>query len=65
VVTAAITVIWIDRRWSGAGVEALARVEVVEPTNNAAARALRPAVPWRMGSFGSDSAADSWFGSRS
>jgi transposase len=28
------------------------RVEGVEPTNNAAERALRPAVPWRKRSFG-------------
>lgn len=32
------------------------RVEGVEPTNNAAERALRPAVLWRKGSFGSRSA---------
>jgi transposase len=32
-----------------------ARVERVEPTNNVAERALRPAVLWRKGSFGSDS----------
>src|ERR671933_518224 len=30
-----------------------ARVEGVEPTNNVAERALRPAVLWRKGSFGS------------
>ena len=29
-----------------------ARVEGVEPTNNAAERAVRPAVLWRKGSFG-------------
>jgi transposase len=29
--------------------------EAVEPTNNAAERALRPAVLWRKGSFGSQS----------
>jgi transposase len=34
-------------------------VEGVEPTNNVAERALRPAVLWRKGSFGSDSAAGS------
>src|SRR5205814_2404881 len=34
-----------------------ARVEGVEPTNNVAERALRPAVLWRKGSFGSDSEA--------
>jgi len=32
------------------------RVEGVEPTNNAAEQALRPAVLWRKGSFGSRSA---------
>lgn len=32
------------------------RVEGVEPTNNAAERALRPAVVWRKGCFGSRSA---------
>jgi len=31
----------------------------VEPTNNTAERALRPAVLWRKGSFGSDSEAGS------
>ena len=36
-------------------------VEGVEPTNNRAERALRPAVLWRKGSFGSDSAAGSRF----
>ena len=38
-----------------------ARVEGVEPTNNAAERALRPAVLWRKGSFGSDSEVGSRF----
>jgi len=41
-----------------------ARVEGVEPTNNVAERALRPAVLWRKGSFGSDSAAGSQFAER-
>lgn len=36
----------------------------VEPTHNAAERALRPAVIWRRTSFGSQSAAGSQFGSR-
>ncbi len=36
----------------------------VEPTNNAAERALRPAVLWRKGSFGSESAAGSRFAER-
>jgi transposase len=41
-----------------------ARVEGVEPTNNMAERALRPAVLWRKGSFGSDSEAGSRFAER-
>jgi transposase len=41
-----------------------ARLEGVEPTNNAAERALRPAVLWRKGSFGSDSTAGSRFAER-
>ena len=36
----------------------------VEPTNNAAERALRRAVLWRKGSFGSHSAAGSRFAER-
>jgi transposase len=35
------------------------RVEFIEPTNNVAERALRPAVLWRKGSFGTDSEAGS------
>lgn len=38
-----------------------ARVEGVEPTNNAAERALRHAVLWRKASYGTDSAAGSRF----
>ncbi len=38
-----------------------ARLEGVEPTNNGTKRALRLAVPWRKGSFGSDSEAGSRF----
>jgi transposase len=38
-----------------------AQVEGVEPTNNAAERALRPAVLWRKGSFGTHSEAGSRF----
>jgi len=38
-----------------------ARVAGVEPTNNVSERALRPAVLWRKGSFGSDAAAGSRF----
>jgi transposase len=41
-----------------------ARVESVEPTNKGAERALRPAVLWRKGSFGSGSAAGSQFAER-
>jgi transposase len=41
-----------------------ARVEGVEPTNNGAERALRPAVLWRKGSFGSASEAGSRFAER-
>jgi transposase len=41
-----------------------ARVDGVEPTNNVAERALRPAVLWRKGSFGSDSAVGSRFAER-
>jgi transposase len=40
------------------------RVEGVEPTNNAAERALRPGVLWRKGSFGSDSEAGSRYAER-
>ncbi len=36
-------------------------VEGVEPTNNAAERALRPAVLWRKGCFGTQSAAGNTF----
>jgi transposase len=38
-----------------------AHVDGVEPTNNVAERALRPAVLWRKGSFGTQSAAGSRF----
>src|SRR5712692_1976635 len=41
-----------------------ARVEGVEPTNTVSERALRPAVRWRKGSFGSDSEAGSRFAER-
>lgn len=39
-------------------------VEGVEPTNNAAERALRPAVLWRKGCFGADSANGNTFVAR-
>ena len=37
------------------------QVEGVEPTNNAAERAIRPGVLWRKGSFGTQSAKGSHF----
>jgi transposase len=49
---------WWSALWT------FARVEGVEPTTNVAERALRPAVLWRTGSFGSDSAAGSRFAER-
>ena len=49
---------WWPALWS------FARVDGVEPTNNVAERALRPAVLWRKGSFGSDSEAGSRFAER-
>ena len=39
-------------------------IEGLEPTNNRAERAIRPAVLWRKGSFGSDSEAGSRFAER-
>jgi transposase len=39
-------------------------MEGVEPTNNGAERALRPATLWRKGSFGSTSEAGSRFAER-
>ena len=50
-------------KWWGA-LWTFARVEGVEPTNNVSERALRPAVLWRKGSFGSDSEAGSRFAER-
>jgi transposase len=47
-----------------AALRTFARVEGVEPTNNVSEQALRPAVLWRQGSFGSDSAAGSRFAER-
>jgi transposase len=51
------------RKW-WAALWTFARVDGVEPTNNGAERALRPAVLWRKGSFGSDSEAGSRFAER-
>src|SRR5205085_2935613 len=44
-----------DLREYGAALWTFARVEGVEPTNNAAERAVRKAVLWRKTSFGSAS----------
>ncbi|MBI2760955.1 MAG: transposase, partial [Chloroflexi bacterium] len=53
-------VCWEPRQlWPAPGT--FAQVEGVEPTNNRAERALRPAVLWRKGSFGTHSAAGSRF----
>ncbi len=49
---------WWSALWT------FARVAGVEPTNNGAERALRPAVLWRKGSFGCDSEAGSRFAER-
>ncbi len=53
-----------DLREYGAALWAFARVEGVEPTNNAAERSLRKAVLWRKGSYGSASKAGSRFAER-
>jgi transposase len=52
----------LTKRWSA--LWTFARVDGVEPTNNVAERTLRPAVLWRKGSFGADSAAGNWFAER-
>jgi len=49
---------WRTARWT------FASLEDVEPTNNVSERALRPAVLWRQGSFGSDSEVTSRFAER-
>jgi transposase len=49
----------LQKRWPA--LWAFARVDGVEPTNNVAERALRPAALWRKGSFGSDSETGSRF----
>jgi transposase len=49
---------WWSALWT------FARVDGVEPTNNVSERALRPAVLWRKGCFGSDSEAGSRFAER-
>jgi transposase len=49
---------WWPALWTFAGVDG------VEPTNNVSERALRPAVLWRKGSFGSDGEAGCRFAER-
>jgi transposase len=51
------TKLW--QQWDG--LWTFAQVEGVEPTNNAAERAVRPAVLWRKGCFGTQSEAGSRF----
>ena len=46
---------WWEALWT------FTKVEGVEPTNNVSERALRPAVLWRKGSFGTDADAGSRF----
>ena len=53
-----------DLREYGSALWTFARVEGVEPTNNAAERAVRKGVLWRKGSFGSHSAQGSRFAER-
>jgi len=50
-----------DLREYGAALWTFAKVEGLEPTNNAAERAIRKAVLWRKGSFGSASPGGSRF----
>jgi transposase len=50
-----------DLREYGAALWTFAKVEGLEPTNNSAERAIRKAVLWRKGSFGSASAVGSRF----
>ena len=62
---------WVDDRKAWAlcrnlselwdGLWTFSKIEGVEPTNNAAERALRPGVLWRKGSFGSQSTRGSRF----
>jgi len=53
-----------DLREYGAALWTFTEVEGVEPTNNAAERAVRKGVLWRKGSFGSHSADGSRFAER-
>ena len=50
-----------DLLWRGPALWTFVREEGVEPTNNAAERALRPAVLWRKRCFGTQSSAGSCF----
>ncbi len=50
-----------DLREYGAALWTFAKIDGVEPTNNAAERAVRKGVLWRKGSFGSHSAEGSRF----
>ena len=50
-----------DLREYGAALWTFAKIEGLEPTNNTAERAIRKAVLWRKGSFGSASPAGSRF----
>ncbi len=50
-----------DLRELGSALWTFATVDGVEPTNNAAERALRPAVLWRTGCYGTDSSTGSRF----
>jgi transposase len=49
----------LQRHWDA--LWAFSRIEGLEPTNNVAERALRPAVLWRKGCFGTQSAVGSRF----
>ena len=56
----------LGRPWAGsvrlcAALWTFVEVDGVEPTNNAAERAVRPAVLWRTGSFGTQSDAGARF----
>ena len=53
-----------DLREHGAALWTFAKIEGVEPTNNAAERAVRKDVLWRKGSFGSHSAEGARFAER-
>ena len=56
--------LWRELRKWWPALWTFARVDGVEPTNNVSERALRPAVLWRNGCFGSDSGAGGRFAER-